>query len=111
MSPQIPTIGRVVYYRLTDEDATKINRRRTTDNIVAARIATGQWWEGAQAHIGNPAVRGDELAATIVSVHPDHTVNLQVMLDGTDTFWATKVPYAVDGAESAMGCWRWPPRV
>lgn len=30
MPEQIPTIGRIVHYRLSADDATQINRRRTT---------------------------------------------------------------------------------
>jgi hypothetical protein len=62
--------------------------------------------DGYQAHIGNPVVGGDVFAADVVRVWDDGHVNLQVKLDGNDTFWATSV---VEGDED--GNWFWPPRV
>ena len=35
MSEQIPTIGRIVHYRLSEDDAAQINRRRTTGHSIA----------------------------------------------------------------------------
>ncbi len=107
MSEQIPTIGRIVHYRLTNEDAAHINRRRTTGASIATRMRLGvggfhrdadgpddlrAWPAGAQAHIGNEAHEGDTYPMLIVRVWgPTATsaVNGQVFLDGTDVFWAT----------------------
>ncbi|HEY9473021.1 MAG TPA: hypothetical protein VIS06_04110 [Mycobacteriales bacterium] len=91
---QTPTIGRIVHYRLSAQDAAIIRDRRA---------ATG-------AH-GNPALEGDVYPAEIVRVfgpadNPDRAVNLQVGLDGEDTYWATS---RTEG--DGPGTWFWPPRV
>lgn len=95
---QIPTIGRIVHYRLDANDATQINRRRTTGKAIADRIANGaqgaQWPLGAQAHIGNEAKEGDVHPMMITKTWgdtPTAAVNGQVMLDGNDVLWATSV--------------------
>ena len=87
------TVGRIVHYRLTDDDAVKINRRRTSGASIAERIAISQWPLGAQAHIGGTARGGDVLPMMIVAVCTGdaHGVNGQVFLDGSDVFWSTAV--------------------
>lgn len=103
MIEQIPTIGRIVHYKLTADDAAQINRRRTTGGDIAARMKTSVesqghnprifgWPEGAQAHIGNEAREGDVFPMQIVKTWGDtatSSVNGQVFLDGNDVFWAT----------------------
>jgi hypothetical protein len=105
-----PTIGRIVHYTLSAENAQQINRRRTTGKLIAERIATGTWPLGAQAHIGNEAKEGQVLPMIVVSIpDPDDArfpVNGQVFLDGNDTFWTNSV---CEGATA--GTWSWPPRV
>ena len=67
MSEQLPSIGRIVHYRLSADDSTQINRRRTTGASIAARMKDAvsmhesitAWPAGAQAHIGNEAHEGD----------------------------------------------------
>lgn len=46
---------------------------------------------GHQRHVGNHAAEGDQYPAVIVRVFDPSstTVNLQVHLDGNDTYWAT----------------------
>jgi len=103
---QLPTIGRIVHYRLTEQQATEINRRRTTGASIAERIKVVKWPLGAQAHIGNEAHEGDMFPGMIVRVwgsDMDSSVQLQVFLDGNDVLWATSVK-AGDGA----GTWSWP---
>ena len=90
----IPTVGRIVLYTLTEDDAEHINRRRMI---------------GAQAHIGNDVAGGYEFPMIIVQpwgADPTSAVNGQVFLDGNDTFWATS-RWAGEGP----GTWRWPPRI
>jgi hypothetical protein len=60
------TIGRIVLYTLTEQDAKEINRRRTTGKAIAERIAvndplghSSSWPVGAQAHIGNEVKAGE----------------------------------------------------
>lgn len=104
-----PTIGRIVHYTLSATDAEQINRRRTNGTDIAARIEQDRWPIGAQAHIGNTANAGDVCPATITRVWggQDNLVNLQVVLDGTDSFWATSRP---ESAGPCPGTWTWPPR-
>lgn len=107
----IPTIGRIVHYRVTAEDAEQINRRRTTGPEIASRIAATprEWPPGAQAHIGNRVEEGVTFPAMIVRTWgSDETsaVQLQVFLDGDDTFWATSVVVG-EGPRT----FSWPPRV
>jgi hypothetical protein len=106
MSEQIPTIGRIVLYRLNQDDADQINRRRTDGASIAARMKSSvmadggvspaicAWPAGAQAHIGNGVAVGDTFPMLITRVWgntPTSAVNGQVFLDGTDVLWATSV--------------------
>ena len=88
---QAPTIGRIVHYRLSAQDAAIIRDRRA---------ATG-------AH-GNPALDGDVYPAEVVRTFEfdSQAANLQVKLDGEDTYWATS---RTEG--DGPGTWFWPPRV
>jgi hypothetical protein len=97
-----PTIGRIVHYKISEDDAETINRRRQR----SANAPKSEW--GFQAHVGNPAEAGQVFPASIVQIFGDTTesaVNLQVTLDGNDTYWATSRT-AGDGD----GQWSWPPR-
>jgi len=93
---QIPTIGRIVHYRLSEDDAKQINRRRTTGASIAARLTYGDdpqlkaWPAGAQAHIGNEAHEGDTYPMLITRVwgpNAEAAVNGQCFLDGNDVLW------------------------
>lgn len=106
------SIGRIVHYILSEEDATQINRRRTTGALIASRIKEEKWPLGAQAHIGNDASAGQVFPAIVVndnginSVH----VNLQVFLDGNDVFWATSRHEDNTDEQQTPGTWHWPLR-
>ena len=102
MSEQIPSIGRIVHYRLNAPDVEQINRRRTTDKSIAERLAhivttpapppVFAWHAGTQAHIGNAVKEGDTFPMLIVRVwgpSAESAVNGQVFLDGNDVLWAT----------------------
>lgn len=106
-----PTIGRIVIYCLTAHDAEQINRRRTTGAKIAQRIEEGAWPSGAQAHIGNEAYEGAKFPAVVVRNWDGNMLNLKVMLDGTDEYWATSVHEnrPATGIHDA-GCWSWPER-
>lgn len=90
-----PSIGRIVLYTLTEGDAAQVNKRRadfmTSDSADAAT--------GFMAHYGSPARSGLVLPALIVRVWDDDTVNLRVMLDGTDILWATNRAQGADRGE------------
>jgi hypothetical protein len=86
----IPTIGRIVWYKMTSYEATEINQRRRDAIEKAAWHSAIR--SGAQVHRGNEAKAGSLYGAMIVAVwgdQPDSCVNLQVFLDGSDTHWAT----------------------
>lgn len=104
MAEQIPSIGRIVHYRLSADDATQINRRRTSGVSIATRMKTFAksaqdgpevvygWPEGAQAHIGNAVKEGDTFPMLITKVwgdNPSSAVNGQAYLDGNDVLWVT----------------------
>ncbi len=81
-----PSIGRIVHYKITAQDAVQANKRR------AALETTGP-----AAHIGNELRAGEVYPAMMVRVWgPGSLVQLQVFLDGNDTLWATSVPVASD---------------
>ena len=98
-----PTIGRIVRYCLSQQDAAGINRRRVSLHLDPVT-------DGYVFHTGNHANAGDVLPATIVRVNgrPLGGVNAQVLLDGNDTLWVTGV---MKSEGPLVGCWHWPPRV
>ena len=117
-------MGRIVRYVLGKEDAEQINRRRTTGEAIAARIGMRVilldgaplpgWPIGAQAHIGERVFEGDERPAMVVQSFIDgltgeDLVNLRVMLDGTDEYWARNVK-ASPVVSGLPGFWHWPVR-
>lgn len=94
-----PTIGRIVHYRLCSSDAERINRRRKD----AYDSGSYRDQTGYMAHVGNQAIEGQEVPAVIVRVWDGGLVNLHVLLDGNDTFWATSRREGTDVAQ-----WTWP---
>ncbi len=119
----IPTIGRIVHYRLSADDAAQINRRRTTGKSIADRmkleldrlnherdagVQAFAWPAGAQAHIGNEAQEGQVFPMLITRVWgetPESAVNGQLFLDGNDVLWITSTT-AGDGPRQ----FTWPTR-
>lgn len=96
----LPTLGRIVHYVLSEADAEAVNRRR--DDFDTATPGH----TGLQAHVGNRAEAGQVFPATVVRTFGGDAANLQVSLDGTDTYWATS---RQEGDQP--GTWCWPPRV
>ncbi len=82
-----PTIGRIVHYRLSEQDV--------------ARLRDGG------RDVGNEAHAGDVYPAMVVRTFGGTAANLQVFLDGPDTLWVT----SRDHDEDTLGCWFWPPRL
>jgi hypothetical protein len=107
-----PTIGRIVYFRLTNEQVDDINSRRTTTASIHDRINGGTWPIGIQAHIGNPNAEKEILPMVITKICPDEFgpgkdgVNGQVFLDGNDSLWVKNV-----GEGVGPGQWAWPVKV
>lgn len=89
MTQQQPTIGRIVHYTLNEHDAKVINARRV-----------------AYSNIGNSVQAGADCAAIVVAAWGNSSANLQVLLDGEDSYWATSRSEGDD-----QGHWHWPPRV
>ena len=84
-----PTIGRIVHYTLSDIDATLIQGRRSHVGTSANMVAAGQTF---------PAI--------VVRTYDGGTgVNLRVMLDGDDTYWATS---RTQGEPGTPATWAWP---
>lgn len=113
-----PTIGRIVLYTLTEDDAKQINRRRTTATAIAERIKNNSaklgdfslaepvpphWPLGAQAHIGNDVTAGEVYPMVVTRVWSETTVNGQVLLDGNDCLWASSATEGEGGHT-----WSWP---
>lgn len=86
-SPPAPEAGDVVLYRLTAGDVAHINPWRADFH----RNGSAESRLGFVGHIGNHVQAGDVLPAVVVAVHAESTVtcNLRVLLDGSDTWWAT----------------------
>lgn len=86
-------VGARVLYTLTASDAQYIDfRREARTNYAASGVGHDT---GAQVHIGNPTYEGQIFPAVIVAVSGD-TANLQVWLDGFDSYWRTS---ATEGTE------------
>lgn len=125
-----PTIGRIVYYRLTREDAQAANRRRVDGaNHYREHRENAN---GVQVHVGTQCVAGDIVPLLVVRVWPDeydvgqsicrdhlpdteptwsfpmsgHGVSGQAFLDGNDSLWITSAPQG-----DFNGAWDWPVRV
>lgn len=109
-----PTIGRVVHYQLNAADADAINRRRADHEAyrrTAAAVPAGEpgsLASGHVGHVGNHAAEGDICPAVVVrtwgSTPATSSANLQVLLDGNDSYWATS---RCEG--DGPGRWVWPP--
>lgn len=102
------TIGRIVLYTLSTQDATEINRRRTSSAAIAERIAKNTpesscWPLGAQAHIGNLVEAGQVYPMIVTRVWSPDCVNGQVLLDGNDCYWATNISEG-----TVPRTWAWP---
>jgi hypothetical protein len=89
----VPTIGRIVHYRLRQTDADAIADRRVRSN--------GDFR-------GNRVAEGDVYPMMITRAHGETAesyVNGQVMLDGNDLHWATSVRVG-----TGPGTFSWPVR-
>lgn len=109
----VPTIGRVVLYTLTEQDAEAINRRRDHARTHMDEHRANS--NGVMVHVGNSVRQGNQFPMIITKVWgPDiySAVNGTVMLDGSDTFWATSrvVDIPTNDEDPIAGMYRWPTR-
>lgn len=93
----VPTLGRIVWYKMANWCAEEVNRRRkhAYDSIDYHR----HYKRGTQVHQGNSVEAGKLYPAMIVAVWgdaPDSCVNLKVFLDGSDDLWVTSVKVGED---------------
>jgi hypothetical protein len=117
--------GRIVYFVFGAHAVAEVNRRRVCDPPTARA-----WYicaPGAQIHFGPPVKIGDIAPAVVTRVlfpgglppgvktegrpieYPA-TVNLKVMLDGSDEYWARDVQYDAQkriGDDVPVGTWHW----
>lgn len=89
----IPTVGRIVHYTLTEQDAKLITEARSK---VPDRI--GNFVEAGQVY--------PMLIVRCWGATEESSVNGQVFLDGNDTHWVTSV-----GQGDGLRQWHEPPRV
>ena len=88
----IPSVGRIVQFKFTEEDAYAINRLR--DDALSARSDSAHL--GMVVRVGNPVQLGYVYPMMIVAVWAENpqestAVNGQVFLDGDDTYWVEQV--------------------
>lgn len=95
---QVPKIGDIGLYTLSEHDAGMVNKRR--EDARQSGIARQE--TGAVVHFGNGVQVGDVFPLVITRVWDDGTiearVNGQVLLDGNDSLWVTSVKQS-DGGE------------
>lgn len=96
----LPTVGRTVLYTLTAGDATAINAARDCQQGQEPKSHLNK-----HCPAGNHVAAGDVCAAVVVRVFDPKswTVNLQVLLDGNDTYWATSRTFGEGECQ-----WRYP---
>jgi hypothetical protein len=85
-------VGRIVYF---------VADQFTSEDIAKRRDGAAERGVGAGGNVVRP---GDIVPAMVVQVWSDVCVNLKLMLDGPDTYWATSVTYAEDHGQRT---WHW----
>lgn len=104
----IPTVGRIVHYRLDANDVAAVKNQRAHSSI---ETGSGRY---PQKH-GNPLAAGDVYPMLITRVWGDtesSCVQGQVFLDGNDTIWKTSVQQQGHTYDPSLteGVWFAPPR-
>lgn len=115
MSGIVPTLGRIVWFRLAGYQADEINRRRAdalrwrpSDAAHSLDQHRGAG-DGSQIHVGNEVKAGQIVPAMIVAVwgdKPESAVNLKCFLDGSDDYWVRSTAV---GAPDHDGKYHWMP--
>jgi hypothetical protein len=105
----VPTVGRIVLYRLTESEAAIIRQRRQDAKVNLSQHRNGA--TGVQIHVGNSVHEGQVFPLVITAIfNPDSpalSVNGQLLLDGNDCLWVTSRP---KGDAGEFGTWSWPTR-
>lgn len=101
MTKQLPSVGRIVHYRLTEQDV--------NDAFI-------QYGRSVQA-----AVEGDVLPAIVVACYAEYrsidaptVLDLSVFVPGGGILYVQGVAQrdeALPDDEISNGCWSWPPRM
>lgn len=119
----VPTVGRIVHYKLTETDAKaiEVQRQPTYHESMPGLIGPGNTVTKSYLYRGNVAKAGDIYPMLITRVWGDEEtscVNGQVFLDGNDCLWVTSVQQSIpeDALEHSPGSlperyWMFPPRV
>ena len=91
-APPAAKLGETVLYTLTEQDAVGINARRKAYQAHQGGLddEATVMLQGYQEYRGNAASEGQQCPAVVVRDWGG-CVNLQVLLDGLDTWWATSV--------------------
>lgn len=96
------TVGRIVHYVLSEQDAGEINDRRKAAN----QAPKAERLPGAQYYNGNRVEAGQHVAMGIVAVwNQDGLINGKCFLDGTDEHWVTSKSF--DNEEKKPYTWHW----
>lgn len=105
-----PVIGSHVLYKLSPYDAEQINQRRRDAGAFRRSlghepIPSGEYGRtGHVEHTGNEASEGQVFPAFVVADFGSGAyLNLHVLLDGNDTYWATSRQHGDE-----PGQWSWP---
>ena len=94
------TIGRIVHYCMSELDCKDVKHQRLLD---------GQMLNGGA--VGNETQPGSVYPAIVVAVWSTNGANLQVFVDGPDSYWAaSRLIDGTVGDEPSPGSWRWPIR-
>jgi hypothetical protein len=100
-----PTVGRIVIYTLSEQDAELINGRRLA---AGAHSREHSEHNGTVLHVGNQVTVHDSFPMVITRVLGstalgEYLVNGSVVLDGNDLHWATSVKQG-----TGHRTWSWP---
>jgi hypothetical protein len=104
-----PTIGRIVLYVLSAADAVAINDARL-QKFAHEAPDSGSAPTAGFTRQGNAVIEGDIFPADVVRVFDnsgeleDPPINLQVKLNGNDSYWATS---RHNSDEKTPGTWHW----
>jgi hypothetical protein len=99
----IASLGRIVEYTLTEQDADAINKRRRDGETSGIAHENS----GAVVHKGNSVSADQKFPLVMTRVWNESTVNGQVLLDGNDTLWVM----SRSAGDGDPGTWREFPKV